>query len=80
MSRVILDKDLEQWKREFPQLEELIKTEPLTWLNEKKTDDEPIHLHIEEAEQRLRRFAPYLAKVFPDTQKVKGSLSHLFNE
>lgn len=72
MSRVILDKDLEQWKREFPQLEELIKTEPLTWLNEKKTDDEPIHLHIEEAEQRLRRFAPYLAKVFPDTQKSQG--------
>ncbi|WYP25937.1 D-serine ammonia-lyase [Alkalihalobacillus sp. FSL W8-0930] len=72
MSHVILDKDLEQWKKEFPQLEELIKTEPLTWLNQKKTDDELIHLHIEEAEQRLRRFAPYLAKVFPETQESRG--------
>ncbi|MFK3936114.1 D-serine ammonia-lyase [Alkalihalobacillus sp. NPDC078783] len=72
MSRVILGKELEQWKKEFPQLQQLIKTKPITWFNENNTNEEPIHFTIEEAEQRLRRFAPFLAKTFPDTKANQG--------
>lgn len=72
MSRVILGKDIGQWMKDFPHLQQLMKTEPITWINDRKSNHEPIHLTIEEAEQRLRRFAPFLASVFPDTQANQG--------
>lgn len=49
----------------------------VTWLNEQKSmntaDQLPIQLEeIEDAEARLRRFAPFLAAVFPETRNSAG--------
>jgi len=75
----IAGKTVEDWKKEYPMLEKIINTEEVFWVNPQvetckgRIDNMMLGItDIEDAEQRLLRFAPYLAKVFPETQKKNG--------
>jgi len=64
---------------EFPLLEQLIKLQEISWFNPNITslkDGFPyvgLGAHdIKAASYRLKRFAPYLAKVFPETAATNG--------
>ncbi len=77
--KVIQGKTLEQWKAEYPLMDKIICTEEAFWTNSKygKFEDaiKKISLSeadVKDAEERLKRFAPYIAKVFPETQKTNG--------
>lgn len=75
----ILGKSLERWIEEFPLITQLISTEEVFWNNphyrpfEQCAGELPLEeKHIQDAEQRLQRFAPYLAKAFPETRQMNG--------
>lgn len=79
MTIKIAGKTIEEWKQEYPLIGKIIKTEEVFWVNtEVETCNKRIGnmklgiTDIEDAEQRLLRFAPYLAKVFPETQERNG--------
>lgn len=72
-------KTIEEWKQELPLLKQIIKTEEVFWVNPQleSCNDRSISMKlgiadIEDAEQRLLRFAPYIAKVFPETKEKSG--------
>lgn len=76
---MVLDKSIEQWKKEYPILKDLIETKETVWINPKKL---PVKQAISEsvlsmedileASARWERFAPYLSVAFPDTAKNNG--------
>ncbi|MCT4617985.1 MAG: D-serine ammonia-lyase [Marinisporobacter sp.] len=77
--KMILGKRIEQWKNDYPLLNQLIETEEVFWTNPKHEKfDEAIRnislteKDVKDAEERLERFAPYIAKVFPETQEENG--------
>lgn len=81
MARKIAGKTMDEWKQECPLLGQIIKIEEVFWVNtEVETCNNRIDImklgiaDIEDAEQRLLRFAPYLAKVFPETQEKNGMI------
>lgn len=56
-------------------LSQLINQQPLFWANPNVNQpyDKPFQQpDIDAAKRRLERFAPYLAKVFPETKKHQG--------
>ncbi len=61
-----------------PFIQKLIDAEPVFWANSGKEEKRPLPhadewaTEIAEAEERLRRFAPYIAEVFPETKGAKG--------
>lgn len=73
----IAGKPLEEWIQTYPLLESIIKTKEVFWVNpvyqpENKTQKCLSGKDIDEAEARLLRFAPYIAKVFPETGCSQG--------
>ncbi|MFJ5624876.1 D-serine ammonia-lyase [Peribacillus loiseleuriae] len=78
-NKIIQGKTIKEWKEEYPLMSKIISTDEVFWTNskyEKFTDAiKKISLSekdVEDAEERLNRFAPYIAKVFPETQKTNG--------
>ncbi|MFD1259638.1 D-serine ammonia-lyase [Entomomonas asaccharolytica] len=74
-------KTLEQWYKDYPLIEDLVKLREATWFNPavKKTSEAlpEVGLTVEDikdAAARLKRFSPYLAKVFPETRNQLGIL------
>lgn len=74
-------KTLEQWYKDYPLIEDLVKLREATWFNPaiKKTAEAlpEVGLTVEDikdAAARLKRFSPYLAKVFPETRHQLGIL------
>ncbi|MDL2418469.1 D-serine ammonia-lyase [Bacillus tropicus] len=72
-------KEIEKLKEEYPLLNKLIETEEVFWVNpnmekyETAIKDSPLNEeNVKDAEERLKRFAPYIAKVFPETKETKG--------
>ncbi|MGE7603600.1 D-serine ammonia-lyase [Peribacillus sp. NPDC097675] len=65
----------EEWQ-ENPLLKRIMNTEEIFWLNPKYKSrySNPIvqPIKVKEAEGRLKRFAPYIAKDFPETKPMKG--------
>ncbi|MCY7783186.1 MULTISPECIES: D-serine ammonia-lyase [unclassified Bacillus (in: firmicutes)] len=62
-----------------PFIQKLIHAEPVFWANPGKEDGtlfdaEEWEREIAEAEKRLRRFAPYIAEVFPETKDAEGMI------
>jgi len=64
---------------QFPLLEELIALKETTWLNPRTTtlaEGLPYvgltKADVDDAHARLKRFAPYLAKAFPETAATGG--------
>lgn len=66
-------------KQHFPLMQKLISLEEVFWFNSNLKDfqsgmeQSPLKVEdVMDAEQRLVRFAPYIAKVFPETQAAAG--------
>ncbi|WP_144649743.1 D-serine ammonia-lyase [Bacillus cereus] len=72
-------KGIENLKEEYPLINKLIATEEVFWVNpnmekyETAIKDSPLNEeNVKDAEERLKRFAPYIAKVFPETKETGG--------
>lgn len=74
----ILEKKLEDWKLEYPLMDDLMSTREVFWSNplygnKQENPFRPItEKDIQDAEARLIRFAPFIMKVFPETEKSNG--------
>lgn len=73
------DKTLDQLIQKHPLIKELVETTPVFWSNPALVPFEAAQEQIgvterdvRDAEARLNRFAPYIAKVFPETLKNGG--------
>jgi D-serine dehydratase len=78
-NKLVLGRTIKQWKVEYPLLRSVIDTKEVFWTNPKFKDFQQAIKNIKinesdvkEAEERLNRFASYIAKVFPETEKTKG--------
>lgn len=76
---VFNSKSLDTWISEFPKIKNLMNLEETLWINPKLSTFEKgienISLNssdVLDAEKRLERFAPYIAKVFPETREDNG--------
>ncbi|PGK37894.1 D-serine ammonia-lyase [Bacillus anthracis] len=72
-------KGIEKIKEQYPLLNKLITTEEVFWINpniekyETAIKGSPLNEeNVKDAEERLKRFAPYIAKVFPETKETNG--------
>lgn len=71
-------KPIEKWKKEFPILKDITALKPVFWINPsmknvKEVPGFPVSKNdILDAEERWKRFAPFLEKVFPETKETKG--------
>lgn len=84
---MILNKSVEQWQNEFPQLGAMMEYREVVWLNDNKDTAESILpglvLNADDiltAEARLKRFAPYIAHVFPETAANAGIIESPLTE
>ncbi len=67
--------DIKILKDQHPILKEISQYKEVFWVNEKlgKKKEQAFNIEdIEDAERRLNRFKPYIAKVFPETFDVGG--------
>ncbi len=71
--------NIEQLTEQYPLVKELIELKEVSWFNPSITRlEEGVSYvglgseDIQDASQRLKRFAPYLAKAFPETAKTNG--------
>lgn len=76
---MILGKSIEQWQQEYPLLSSIIDTNEVFWLNPNYLEYQeaiakiPItEADVQAAEERLIKFAPYIARVFPETKGQGG--------
>ncbi|WP_066367634.1 D-serine ammonia-lyase [Neobacillus fumarioli] len=70
---------IQQWLHQYPLFKKLISLEEVFWINPKlenfQTGIKKVKFGLEdvlEAQKRLQRFAPYIAKAFPETQAANG--------
>ncbi|MCX2826670.1 D-serine ammonia-lyase [Bacillus pseudomycoides] len=75
----IESKDIQKWKGQYPLLSRLISMEEVFWINlniekfQTGIKKSPLTQEdVRDAEERLKRFAPYIAKVFPETKGMNG--------
>ena len=71
--------DIQAWKEQYPLFNKLLSMEEIFWTNPNQEKyqtailNSPLsHEDVRQAEERLARFAPYIAKVFPETEQMKG--------
>lgn len=79
MDKMILGKGIDQWIKEFPIIEDLIQYKPVFWVSRIKGQAEnvlpelPMTIEdMHDAEKRLKRFAPLIARLFPETADREG--------
>jgi len=72
-------RDIQLRNDQFPLLDKLTSMEEILWFNPKIENFQtgikksPLTLEdVKDAEERLNRFAPYIAKAFPETKKTDG--------
>ncbi|WP_420482315.1 D-serine ammonia-lyase [Bacillus pseudomycoides] len=70
---------MQKWKDQYPLLSRLISMEEVFWINpniekfQTGIKKSPLTQEdVRDAEERLKRFAPYIAKVFPETKGMNG--------
>lgn len=75
----IESKDIQKWKGQYPLLSRLISMEEVFWINpniekfQTGIKKSPLTQEdVRDAEERLKRFSPYIAKVFPETKGMNG--------
>jgi len=76
---MILGRSIKQWQHEYPLLIEMINTKEVFWVNPKyqKYNEAILKItltekDVKDAYERLKKFAPYIAKVFSETNKENG--------
>ncbi|WP_147197551.1 D-serine ammonia-lyase [Pantoea sp. CCBC3-3-1] len=74
-----MDASTQSFLQQFPLLKKLSALEPVTWVNPRATTSEEglryvglTAAQVDDAAQRLQRFAPWLIKAFPDTAAAQG--------
>lgn len=78
--------EIDKWITEYPLLADIIQLKPATWLNpyrEKMASIHslPVNMHdLKEAATLWDRFAPYLAKAFPEIKKTGGIIESPLKE
>ena len=80
-------KEIGALQAKYPLVNKLIATEEVFWINpniekyERAIKDSPLNEeNVKDAEERLKRFAPYIAKVFPETKGTNGIIESPFSE
>ncbi|MGC4378051.1 D-serine ammonia-lyase [Fictibacillus sp. Mic-4] len=75
-THIVHGKTLNEWKNDHPELNHIMSTKEVFWLNPKYgyPDGGPAvnEGEMKEAEERLKRFAPYIAEAFPETRETDG--------
>ncbi|SDO03398.1 D-serine ammonia-lyase [Alkalicoccus daliensis] len=72
------NEEIQQWTKKYPLLHQIMNVTPVTWLNPNlrnlmDTADMPVtYEDMIDAAERWQRFAPYLAKEFPETRETEG--------
>ena len=81
------EKEIKQLKEEYPLVEKMAAGEELVWFNPKGYNSSlqeaglPFgSAEIDDAEERLRRFAPYIMKAFPETEESQGIIESPLKE
>lgn len=84
---MILGKEMEEWKKEFPLLECMTKLKECFWENPKKLPFDEANSQTEltmedilDAETRFKRFAAYFEAAFPETKKMHGIIESPLKE
>ena len=79
--------DIEKMKQEIPVVKALSAAKEVTWINPKKTDMETAKTRIsltnediEDVSARLKRFAPLIMKLFPETEDRNGIIESELSE
>jgi D-serine dehydratase len=79
--RKIADKSLNEWIEELPLLKNIMIEDEVFWHNPQYNTFESAQsgislskTHIKNTEERLGRFAPYISRVFPETQAAGGMI------
>lgn len=78
MKMTIQGKQIDEWKRDYPLIEDLMENREVFWTNsiyEKRNGKKIESLtkgDIEDAEAILARFAPLIKKIFPETSNANG--------
>ncbi|MGB5823595.1 MAG: D-serine ammonia-lyase [Proteocatella sp.] len=79
MSIEIKKKDIEEIIKSYPKMRDMIELKEIFWTNDEyfkfsEVEDKLVlgKAQIKDAQARLERFAPYIAKVFPETAADKG--------
>lgn len=74
----VLEAKIESWKKELLSFSDLQNMREIVWLNplygqeKQEQDDSMTEKDIQDAEERLLRFAPFIERVFPETKKSNG--------
>ncbi|MFD1065436.1 D-serine ammonia-lyase [Oceanobacillus locisalsi] len=75
----IKGKSIEEWMKKFPDLYPILNYIPFYWNNPYAKNDKEAFQHqplqlkdIQDAEERLERFAPFIAKAYPETESTGG--------
>lgn len=75
----IESKEIQKLKEQYPLLNKLISLEEVFWMNpnvknfQRGINKSPLTKEdVRDAEERLKRFAPYIAYVFPETKETNG--------
>lgn len=78
-NKIIEGRTIKEWEEKYPLLSKMIAVDDVFWTNAEyeKFEDaiKKVSLSekdVKDAEERLNRFAPYIAKVFPETEKTNG--------
>ncbi len=76
-TKTFSEHSLEQWQNSHPLLIPMSQKKPVFWANTQQKAFDQVNLSlnlqdIEEASERLQRFAPYMEKVFVQTRANKG--------
>ncbi|BAQ09248.1 D-serine dehydratase [Bacillus sp. OxB-1] len=71
--------DVNLWKEKIPQIRRMMEGEEIVWMNPLLESTESglaktglTAADVRDASDRLRRFAPYIERVFPETEDSKG--------
>lgn len=78
----IAGQSLQQWQADYPLIQRLLALEETVWFNEQVGPNSMAHFNevgltaadIQDAADRLKRFAPYLARLFPAARSTAGIL------
>lgn len=81
-----MDMNIKEYIEKIPEVRETVQLHPVFWINDKKSSGRDSRHgvispeKIRDASQRLERFAPYLAQVFPETAAMNGIIESPLKE
>lgn len=86
-NKIILNKALSEWLKEYPLLKDILEYKPVVWTNPNIIDYQALVAEVSysldnilDAERRLQRFASLIAKLFPETEATKGIIESELRE